>query len=268
MPTRRFRWLLRAAVVLGCSLGLLAALIAQSVQLVQAALAACTGAGGGLPADERVGTALTALVSLAAATGWTGWCLTLLGTAAAHARATRWTAGWRTGWSGGGVARRRPDASRVSPPTVRLPWRRAAAVALGLTTLGAATSVAAADGVAGSGQRCPAGAVAEVTVRCDGSGSASATALPLDGLPLPDLPEVTSPPRSLDALVRVRPGDSLWSLAAEHLGPAAPDPAVDRLWRRWYAANRAVVGPEPDLLLPGQLLRPPDIQPPRRRTSP
>jgi nucleoid-associated protein YgaU len=33
------------------------------------------------------------------------------------------------------------------------------------------------------------------------------------------------------------------------------DAAIDRRWREIYAANRAVVGPDPDLIRPGERLR-------------
>jgi resuscitation-promoting factor RpfA len=55
-------------------------------------------------------------------------------------------------------------------------------------------------------------------------------------------------------VVVVRPGDSLWAIAARHLGPDPPDAAVAASWPRWYQRNRAVVGPDPDLLRPGQRL--------------
>ncbi|MEK0157178.1 LysM domain-containing protein [Arthrobacter oryzae] len=58
--------------------------------------------------------------------------------------------------------------------------------------------------------------------------------------------------------VTVMAGDSLWSIAARHLGgsPASDlDIAVE--WPRWYQANRAIVGENPDVLLPGQILKPP-----------
>jgi nucleoid-associated protein YgaU len=32
-------------------------------------------------------------------------------------------------------------------------------------------------------------------------------------------------------------------------------------WPRWYAANRRVIGADPDLILPGQILRPPADRP-------
>jgi len=59
-------------------------------------------------------------------------------------------------------------------------------------------------------------------------------------------------------VITVRRGDTLWDLAARRLGPGASDAEVAVEWPRWYAANREVVGPDPDLLLPGQQLVPPD----------
>lgn len=60
------------------------------------------------------------------------------------------------------------------------------------------------------------------------------------------------------APVTVVAGDSLWSIAARGLGGSpASDADVALEWPRWYQANRAVVGDNPDVLLPGQVLRPP-----------
>ncbi|WP_372594892.1 LysM peptidoglycan-binding domain-containing protein, partial [Actinotalea sp.] len=56
--------------------------------------------------------------------------------------------------------------------------------------------------------------------------------------------------------VEVEPGDSLWSIAAEHLGTADPG-WVAREWPRWYEANRATIGADPDLIRPGQVLHAP-----------
>ncbi|NUR17137.1 MAG: hypothetical protein HOQ13_12620 [Dermatophilaceae bacterium] len=58
-------------------------------------------------------------------------------------------------------------------------------------------------------------------------------------------------------VVTVHRGDTLWAVAARHLGPDAADVQVAREWPRWYAANRDVIGDDPDLLVPGQQLRPP-----------
>jgi nucleoid-associated protein YgaU len=55
----------------------------------------------------------------------------------------------------------------------------------------------------------------------------------------------------------VHAGQSLWDLAKAELGPTADDAAVARRWPEWFQANRAVIGPDPGLLLPGQVLRVP-----------
>lgn len=57
--------------------------------------------------------------------------------------------------------------------------------------------------------------------------------------------------------VVVRRGDTLWSIAARHLGATASPHAVDTEWRRWWHANRHTVGRDPSRLRPGQLLNPP-----------
>ncbi|KRF40551.1 LysM domain-containing protein [Terrabacter sp. Soil810] len=69
------------------------------------------------------------------------------------------------------------------------------------------------------------------------------------------------PVASAHDLVTVRRGDSLWAIAARHLGPGASDAQVAHEWPRWYAANRDVVGEDPDLLVPGLQLRPPSSAP-------
>jgi nucleoid-associated protein YgaU len=60
-----------------------------------------------------------------------------------------------------------------------------------------------------------------------------------------------------ETAMTVRPGDTLWDIAARHLGPAATDQEIAHTWPRWFAANRAVIGPDPDRLRPGQRLTPP-----------
>jgi LysM repeat protein len=58
-----------------------------------------------------------------------------------------------------------------------------------------------------------------------------------------------------DDTVTVRRGDSLWSIAARHLGSGASDQEVALAWPRWYAVNADVIGQDPDLIHPGQRLR-------------
>ena len=84
----------------------------------------------------------------------------------------------------------------------------------------------------------------------------------LDGLPLPDRPLVsatpTAPRPQRDATsVVVHRGDTLWAIARQRLGPQAEASAIAGSVRRWYAANRAVIGENPDLIKPGQRLTAP-----------
>lgn len=91
--------------------------------------------------------------------------------------------------------------------------------------------------------------------------SAGGPAAGLAGLPLPE--RATDGPRT-EPLARgrlvVRSGDTLWGLAATRLPDGAPDTAVDAAWRRLYAANRARIGPDPDLVRPGLVLTDPTTQ--------
>lgn len=57
--------------------------------------------------------------------------------------------------------------------------------------------------------------------------------------------------------VVVHRGDSLWSIAARHLGSDPTDAEVARAWPQWFEANRDRIGDDPDLILPGQVLRVP-----------
>src|SRR3954470_21038109 len=78
----------------------------------------------------------------------------------------------------------------------------------------------------------------------------------------------TSPPPAVSAdwpagrlpgrntAVTVRRGDCLWDIAARRL--AHPTSAhVAAAWPRWWLVNRVVIGADPDLVRPGQRLRPP-----------
>jgi len=63
------------------------------------------------------------------------------------------------------------------------------------------------------------------------------------------------------AVVVVRAGDTLWGLATRTLPGSAPANEVAEAARRIYALNRAQIGPDPDLIRPGQRLRLPDPDP-------
>lgn len=57
--------------------------------------------------------------------------------------------------------------------------------------------------------------------------------------------------------VVVHRGDTLWGIAARHLGPDAAPADIAEEWPRWYVANRNAIGPDPDLIRPGTVLTAP-----------
>lgn len=161
-------------------------------------------------------------------------------------------------------------ASRFSPAFLR----RLAAGVVGVQLLAGAAPSAALPAPAASSAAAPATAASD---RRGGQGPDEAgtgttqeppTLLWQPGRPV-DSPGLLARPGSgtgaTDDIgtVAVRSGDSLWTLAADQLGPLATDVEIARQWPRWYDLNRHVIGPDPDLLLPGQLLTvpPPDPGP-------
>lgn len=67
-----------------------------------------------------------------------------------------------------------------------------------------------------------------------------------------DWPTGSNHPRS----VLVVPGDSLWSIAAHRIErPTAV--RIAAAWPHWWHTNRQVVGSDPNVIRPGQRLRPP-----------
>lgn len=139
--------------------------------------------------------------------------------------------------------------------------RRAAALALGLglglagplagTALLLAPTPAAAAG--------PIPALPDWPVTTDvPPGPARSTTPDIPGA-LPDWPDAPALPAPGEHVV-VR-GDCLWDIAAAELSarlgrsPTGAEVAVAT--HAWWVANAGVVGPDPDLLLPGQVLHPP-----------
>jgi hypothetical protein len=157
------------------------------------------------------------------------------GCAAAAAGATAWL------WLGAGITiatSLRGRAAAVPPAVLPTPLRRLVLGACGVVLaggLGIGAAQAAQDGP-----------------HQDRLGGPAAVA----GLPVPDRTATAAPAPAPD-VVTVEPGDSLWSIAAEHLGPHPTDAEVDAAWRDLYARNRTVVGPDPDLIRPAQRLRAP-----------
>ena len=159
-------------------------------------------------------------------------------------------------WSGTVAVAARAARGRVSPTTGALPppLRRLVLLACGVALAsGLAVPAHASVGQAGAGDLRPGHTERET----------HPLAATLGGLPLPARPTGAGPAPRLrpppplhraDA-VRVRPGDTLWALAQSAMPGPADDVAVTRRWRRLYALNRPVVGPDPDLIQPGEQLR-------------
>lgn len=75
---------------------------------------------------------------------------------------------------------------------------------------------------------------------------------------VPGQPATSTPPTGAPGrTVVVRPGDTLWGLAAQRLPPPATDAEIAASWPGWFVANREVIGPDPHRILPGQRLTPP-----------
>ncbi len=76
---------------------------------------------------------------------------------------------------------------------------------------------------------------------------------------LPDWPAAPPPTAPGDHVV-VR-GDCLWDIATaelvQRLERMPTDAEIAGATHAWWTANTAVIGPDPDVLMPGQVLRPP-----------
>lgn len=138
-------------------------------------------------------------------------------------------------WAAASITAIAAVRGRVDPsPGVPAPVRRAVLAACGVALSGGL--------VAGPAHATPG--------RPHEERSAAPTSV-VSGLPVPDRALSTA------EVVVVRPGDSLWSIARQRLGPDATDADVDAAWRELYALNRDVIGPDPDVVHPAQRLRMP-----------
>lgn len=93
------------------------------------------------------------------------------------------------------------------------------------------------------------------------AGVTSAAMSPTSDVRPPAPPELDRPAAGREERVVVRRGDTLWDLAAASLPPPRSEARTARAWPRWYAANRAVIGANPHLLHPGQVLHAPPAPP-------
>lgn len=127
--------------------------------------------------------------------------------------------------------------------------RRAATVALGL---GVAVQGPLNAGATAFASPAPAATATAPAVPDWPTGSPESTA--------PATPDEQQETASLASHVVVR-GDCLWEIASDHLRTTSgrPPSAAEVVAgvSDWWAQNRDVVGDDPDLLLPGQVLTPP-----------
>lgn len=251
MDTRALPWTgaLRA-VVAACGTG------ATAVGLGRLAAQAASGA----PApDAFVGAVVLALGALAAAVLAAG-CTMLAATSGAAALGRRWT-------------RTEALAARLVPTALRrtLTVGLGAGLALGVGTTALADEVDV-DWTVTSGsttQTEPAPTVDDGPAATGHVGAAhpgvpaapivvvpAATAATLDVAPT--APSQAYPGAGADDVpppaVTVQAGDSLWSITAGLLPAGADDARVAAAWPLLYAANRDVVGPDPGLIHPGDVL--------------
>lgn len=224
----------RRLVLTGTAMGLVAVLLAAvtpPLREMADALAAAQRTADTVGPDALVVAAAGLLAWLA----WAWGCLGLVLTAASTVPGLL-----------GGVARL---ASRVVLPAGA---RRGAAVLLGLG-LGVAAPLAGIPPLPVSVAAAAPGGVPDWPAET-AAPSPDAT----DRAGVPDWPDAPAPADGTHVVLR---GDCLWHIAEARLlerpGPPPSDAEIARAGQAWWTANADVVGPDPDLLLPGQVLRPP-----------
>ena len=148
-------------------------------------------------------------------------------------------------------ARRHPRLAARPSPGVPRTVRRVVALVVGVLLGSAALS-------AGAAERGAATAVPQLGWAASAPLQAtSVPALDLGWAAVPETTTASAPPasREVDGEIVVHRGDSLWSLAAQRCGPDATAGEVMAEQHRLHTANVDVIGDDPDLLLPGQVLR-------------
>jgi hypothetical protein len=230
--------------------------IAAALHVVAAPPTELIGVLGGAPGVFTTAAAEDVVLAAAGLLAWLVWswgALGLLLTAASGAPGL-------LGWAAGRLARRLVPAG----------LRSAMAVAVGVG-LGVASPAMAAATPTGATTAATAGPAAVTPATMT---PAVATPPAATGNPVPDWPagDPAPPPvpewptAAADERHVVATGDCLWLIAAQRLtatgGSPPSDADVARAVDDWWQVNRGVIGPDPDLIHPGQVLRaPPPDQP-------
>lgn len=128
-----------------------------------------------------------------------------------------------------------------------------------IAAAGASILAAPASAFAAGGSASPQGAAESAAAPAWPTDAAAESALALEWPTDSDSPGTgaTTPRGASASDVAVRPGDSLWLIARRQLGSSATPAQTAAEWPRWYAANRATVGPDPNVLRPGSQLHAP-----------
>jgi hypothetical protein len=210
-----------------------------------AVLRALTGPWAGLLGTLAEATTVAAtagpervVVAVAGLLAWTAWAWGALGLLLTAAVTLPGTCG--------AAAR---ELSRVVLPAG---LRTASGLALGVGLVVSAPAAAAAP-VTGP----VVGAAADAAPERQTGNPGPAVPSPPDWPARPDRPAGTEPAPAEHLVV---PGDCLWRIAEDRLpagGPGHTDADVARAVDRWWSTNAAVIGPDPDLIRPGQVLSPP-----------
>jgi nucleoid-associated protein YgaU len=229
------RRLMLTAAAMALIAALLTALTPPPAELVEALAAPQRTADASGP-DELV-------LAVAGALAWAVWAWGCLGLALTAASAL-------PGLLGTGARL----ATHVVLPAGA---RRSAAVLLGLglgvaPLAGAVTPLLAVPAAAAGPTSVPDWPAGEPAVAVPASAAPAST--------VPDWPGVAAAAEQGTHVV-VR-GDCLWDIAEarllERAGTPPTDSEIARAVHAWWTANADVVGPDPDRLLPGQVLRAPD----------
>ncbi|WP_020016483.1 LysM peptidoglycan-binding domain-containing protein [Promicromonospora sukumoe] len=236
--------------LLGLGLALVGAAVLLGVRTWQ------VGAGLGaayFPVEDIVELAAVAVGTAVA--GWTGaHALLALACVLADRHGRRWTAAERT-------------VARHAPAVVRRLARAAAGAGLGLALTTPAAFALPQAGPQADEMRAEAGPAVVLDLGWQPTNARPTNGRQSDGPGRSSLVNRSAGTSTgPEAPVVVEAGDTLWSIAAEglaradhgHPGAAEPsDVETAEAVVRWYAANRAVVGADPDLIRPGMVLHQP-----------